>query len=250
MKKILFSLLTLSGLLLAGCLETTQEITIQEDGSGTLTSTNDMSAMLSVLKQMGGDKQAEEADKSMDSTFSMKEIADSLPNLTEAQKDMIRKGSLRVIMNLDDEKFMTKVSLPFSTPADISTCNTVSQKLMAESLKGKGELPGAGEEGGMPETKTFDDYYKLEFSNGLLVKTLDKEKFAGAAEDPYFKSIQETAAMGLTMKTTYVINLPRPAKTVEGKGITLSEDRKKVTLSAELEDFLDEPSKLEFRIEY
>ena len=53
MKKMLFSLLTVCSLFLVGCLETTQEVTINEDGSGTASYTTDMSAMISMLKQMG-----------------------------------------------------------------------------------------------------------------------------------------------------------------------------------------------------
>ena len=56
--------------------------------------------------------------------------------------------------------------------------------------------------------------------------------------------------MGLSMKANYVINLPRPAKTVEGKGIKLSEDKKTITISSDLDDFFDDPSKLEYKIEY
>jgi len=38
--------------------------------------------------------------------------------------------------------------------------------------------------------------------------------------------------------------------TVEGKGIKLSEDKKTITISSDLDDFFDDPSKLEYRIEY
>jgi hypothetical protein len=47
-----------------------------------------------------------------------------------------------------------------------------------------------------------------------------------------------------------VINLPRPASKVEGKGLKLSEDKRKVTLSVDIDDFFDEPEKLQYVIEY
>ena len=56
--------------------------------------------------------------------------------------------------------------------------------------------------------------------------------------------------MGLSMKATSVINLPRPAQKAEGKGIKLSEDKKKVTITADLDDFFADPAKLEYKIKY
>jgi len=56
MKKIVFSLITSVTLLLTSCLETTQEITLNEDGSGTISNTNDMSALIGIAKQMGEGK--------------------------------------------------------------------------------------------------------------------------------------------------------------------------------------------------
>jgi hypothetical protein len=56
--------------------------------------------------------------------------------------------------------------------------------------------------------------------------------------------------MGLVMKANYVINLPRPATKAEGKNVKLSDDKMKVTISATLDDFFDDPSSLEYKIKY
>ncbi|MBL0152751.1 MAG: hypothetical protein IPP93_04395 [Chitinophagaceae bacterium] len=56
--------------------------------------------------------------------------------------------------------------------------------------------------------------------------------------------------MGLGMTSTYVINLPRAAKKAEGKGLTLSADKKQVIVKAGIEDFFDNPSQFEFSVEY
>ena len=69
-------------------------------------------------------------------------------------------------------------------------------------------------------------------------------------EDEFFNSMKESSGMGLAMKANYIINLPRPASKVEGKGITLSEDKKKVTIAVDMDDFFDEPAKFEYLIEY
>lgn len=52
------------------------------------------------------------------------------------------------------------------------------------------------------------------------------------------------------MKATYVINLPRPATKAEGKYVKLSEDKMKVTISADIDDFFEDASAFEFKIKY
>ena len=102
----------------------------------------------------------------------------------------------------------------------------------------------------MPAPSSFDDYYSLEFSNGELTKKVNKEKYAGIESDEYLKSVQQASAMGLSMKATYIINLPRPAQKAEGKNVKLSEDKKKVTITADINDFFEDPASLEFKIKY
>ncbi|MEO7924897.1 MAG: hypothetical protein ABIR30_14535 [Chitinophagaceae bacterium] len=252
MKKILTALLISGSLLLAGCFETTQEITLNEDGSGILSNTNDLSALIGLAKQMGGGAEIEKSPQQvMDSTISMDKGADSIPNLTAEEREMARKGTLKVKMNLKEDKFMTNMSFPFSKPADIPVYNKLSGKIMVETLKGKtGEMTGGAGADQMPEPSSFDDYYTYEYSNGELKRKLNKEKYAGVESDEYLKSMKEAAGMGLNMKATYVINLPRPVKEVEGKGVKVSEDKKKVTITAGIDDFFENPSLLEFKIKY
>jgi hypothetical protein len=54
----------------------------------------------------------------------------------------------------------------------------------------------------------------------------------------------------MPMNTTLIYNLPRPVKKAEGKNLKVSDDKKKVTILTSVEDFFDDVSKLEFRIEY
>ena len=251
MKKILFSLFILSSLFLTGCLETTQEITLNEDGSGTVSNTNDMSALIGLAKQMGGAQEMEKAGtQKIDSSFSLAAGADSIPNLTPVEKQMVKKGTAHILMNLKDEKFVTNILFPFSSVTEVPIYNKLSVKILAETMKSQmGGVPMGGGEG-MPETSSLDDYYMYEFSNGELKKKLNKEKYAKVADDEYLKAVNEAGDMGLEMKANYIINLPRPAKEAEGKGIKLSEDKKKITISVSIDDFFEDPSLLEFKIKY
>lgn len=244
------SLLFISWLiLLTGCLENTEETTINADGSGMLSNKSDMSALVGVIKQMGAGEQLEGADQVIDSTISIAEMADNIPELNEDERQKAKTGTLKLKIDIKNDQFLTTLFFPFTSINDAPAYNALSAKLMAEVAKGfMGEGMPAGME--MPAPSSFENYFAVAFTDGLLTKTLNKEKYAGAADDEYLKSMQETSTMGLTMKTNYIINLPRPAKVAEGKGLKISEDKRKITITTDIDDFFDDPTRLEYRIEY
>lgn len=102
----------------------------------------------------------------------------------------------------------------------------------------------------MPAPSSFESYYDLAIEKGSIRRVLNKERYARAEEDEFLKGMRELSGMGLSMKSTYVINLPRPATKAEGKSLKLSEDKRKVTLSVDIDDFFDEPERLQYLIEF
>jgi hypothetical protein len=140
--------------------------------------------------------------------------------------------------------------LPFSNPGDIDKLNRISEKLMMEIVeKQMGKLPEIGMED-LPKQTSIEDYFTVDYSKGLIVKSLNKEKYVTATEDQYLKAMREAAAMGIPMTATYIINLPAPAKKAEGKNIKISKDNKQITVKVSIDNFFDDPAKFEFRIEY
>ena len=251
MRKLILSILTVSTFFLTGCLETVQEITLNEDGSGTYVNTNDMGKVLTVAKNMGAASTDKMPQQAIDTSFSFALAADSMANLSPEEKEILKKGSVHILMNVEDEKFLTIMSFPFSTLNDIQKFNSVSGKMMMETMKSR--MPAdmssmGGQE--MPETSSFDDYYTLEFSKGELKKKLNKEKYANVESDEYLNGLKQAGAMGLPVTSTFIINLPRPAEKAEGKNVKLSEDKKKVTITSSMDDFYDNPESLEFKIKY
>jgi hypothetical protein len=250
MKKLLLTLFTGCTLLLAGCFDTTQEITLNDDGSGIYVNTNDMSKILTIAKNMGSASSDKMPKQAVDTSFSFASTADSIPGLSEEDKELLKKGSIHIKMSVEDEKFTTVMNFPFTTLGDISKFNHLSGKMMMESLKGKmpSEMPMGAD--AMPEPSSFDDYYTLEFSNGELKKKLNKEKYANVANDEFLKGLQQAGSMGIPVTTTYIINLPHPAEKAEGKNVKLSDDKKKITVTATIDDFFDHPESMEFKIKY
>lgn len=248
MKKILFLFSLSMSLLLTGCLETTQEITINPDGSGTLSNTNDMSSLMGMIKQMAGKDAEKIEDQSIDTTISLSSYADSIVDITPEEKLMIKKGTL--ILNMNESTFIIGTKFPFASPSEINAYTELTNKIMYETIKnqlGNSQMSGLED---MPPPTSIEDYFTTSFSKGSLVKTLNKEKYASVGDDEFLKGMKESAAMGLPMTTTYIINLPKPAKKAEGKNLKLSEDKKKVTIVADIDEFFDDPTKLEYKIEY
>jgi hypothetical protein len=236
-----------------GCFETTQEVTINKDGSGMFTNTTDLSNLIALIKQMGKD----EADKmqNTDTTIPLSGMADSIAGLTPEQKRIVDKGAMKLTLNMQDEKLLVKLNFPFEKLSDIESLKEILPKLSVSALK---KLPGGEQvpaEAGDADSsgskiKTFDNFFDETISKNVISKTLNKEKYATAADDEFMKSLQQMSGMGSPMTVNYIINLPRKARKVEGKAVKLSDDKKKITVSVTSDDFFDDPSKFEYRIEY
>ena len=68
-------------------------------------------------------------------------------------------------------------------------------------------------------------------------------------DDEGMKAMKEMSTMGVG-NSKLILYLPSPVKKAEGKSVTVSEDKKTVTIMSSMEDFFDDGKSLEFRIEY
>lgn len=250
MKKLIFSLLAASAIFLTSCLETIQEISLNDDGTGLYVNTNDMGKILGIAKNFGmasGDKIPQQA---IDTSFSLGDGADSMTNLTLVEKELMKKGTLHLSMDMEKEVLVTKMSFPFTSLDEIQTINKLTGKVMIETMNDKvpSELPMGMD--ALPEQSSFDDYYTVEFSKGEIKKKLNKNKYADADKDEYLNGLKQAGALGIPVISTLIINLPRPAEKAEGKNLKLSDDKMKVTVLSSLDDFFDDPESLEFKIKY
>ncbi|HEU4858650.1 MAG TPA: hypothetical protein VFT15_02395 [Chitinophagaceae bacterium] len=257
-------------LILSGCFDTVQESTINDDGSGLFVSTMDMGKLLGMVKMVAGEKEGmKDMDKmKKDTTIYLKDIRDSIKNLSDAEKKLIDKASLKVIMNMPDEIFSMAFSFPYSQPADVATINNLLKKTKQNVMADQMEKFMGGDTSGTDEKKAMDnnlllgdvksdssisevdDYYKYEYKKGKISKKLNKEKYANVENDKTLASLKEMNQMGISSTMKTIFNLPRPAKKAEGKGVKLSTDRKKVTIEGSLDDFFEDASYFEYEIEY
>lgn len=255
MKK-LFSLLLIASLFsLTGCLEIVRNITINDNGSGAFETKIDMGEVFEMVRSMGQEQQLAEAkSKEVDTLIQIKDIVDQAGDLTAAEKQLLSNGHIRINLNVDSSIFYTKSLINFKAVTDIEQINLLSQRFLSNAMdKVLEEGEAAAEEPAKNESMlgaTFDDYYKYTYTKNSIEKKLNTEKTLPTGDDEATKAFQEMSAMGMDIKSTIVYNLPRAAKSIEGKNAVLSADKKKVTITSGLNDFTTDATSLEFKITF
>jgi hypothetical protein len=189
-------------------------------------------------------------------------MRDSSIKLTSEECKLIEKGTARLIMNYKQEKFSASFSIPFSKPADIVAINKILKsatgtafsnglkKALPGGEKGNDQdmpLMGDGDGGGKPD---LSDYFDFTYEKSKLKKKVNKSEYAKVKDDKDLQTLMEMGQMGMPVNFKTVINLPKPAKKAEGKGVKLSDDKKTIIIQGTLDDFMEDPSKFEYEIEY
>jgi len=260
MKKNILLFLLGGSFFLTGCLEVTQELTVAKDGSGTFSSTTDMSQMVSMAMQMAGDKLGDQKIN-MDTTIQFKSVLDSIKDISPENKQLLKDGLVHLTMKMDDSKYLINSSIPFKKIGDVEKINQAMQKevngkfldnAMKEAMKQGKAMDSSmmNSQQATPPLSMPENYFILTCKDGLISRVADKTKMASLADDEMMNQMKQMSSMGAPLKTNFVINLPRPAKKVEGKNVKLSDDKKKITIANELNDLFDDPSLYEFKIEY
>jgi hypothetical protein len=254
MKKLFGLLFIGSALAMTGC-ETTREISFNEDGSGAMVTTTDMSGLIAIAKMSGQGKEMDKEDKAIDTTINLDKMVDSIPDLSVEEKELAKKGKLVLNLNMGEEKLVTKLHFPFTNAGEITKLDQLSAKVMQQTMKK--QMDGGGDSATaspipadeMPKG-SMDEYFITTYAKGVIEKKHIAEKYKDVENDKGMQAMKEMAGEGMPMNTTLIFNLPRPAKKAEGKNVKLSEDKKKVTILSSVDDFFDDVTKLEFRIEY
>ena len=148
---------------MTGCFDTVQEITIEADGSGVMATTNDMSAIIGMAKQFGGDQMSELEKAATDTVVMLGVMADSIPGLTAEEKGLIQKGSLGIKMNMQEEVFTTRISYPFKSTSEINILNKLTSKVMTTVM----DKQMSGSENPMmdnsPQPSSMEEYFNMQF---------------------------------------------------------------------------------------
>lgn len=224
----------------------TEEITINPDGTGKYNLGMDGSALMAMMP-----KDSAATTKNMDSTFTFKELFD-------AKKDSIAKMSpekqakiknlenfiVKMKMNYDTKEFLFSLNSSFKSVADLqNVLNDLSEvQNMAKGSQGNSPV------GAMD---TFS-------GNGANIKyAYDGKKFSRKAmiDKSLMKKINKDsleAYKAIFESSKYVIkyHFPKPVKKVSNKTALFSEDKKTITIEYAFNEYMNEPEKLNFEVEF
>lgn len=258
MKKIICVLGLFVATTISGCFELATETTINEDGSGVYTSSTDMGNIIAMLKMMGDD--AKELDSlKKDTVISLAYLKDSLAGISETQKRILTNATLRVIFDISEEKMLLNFSFPFDKISEMAEIDGIltnsSQNILNKQLeflvpKEENEAERMDLGADQNSIPNLDKYFDYTYEKGKLSKKINQAKYAELLKDPMLKNMKEMGQMGNPMSLKTVFNLPRAVKKAEGIGLTLSADKKKITIETTIDDLFDQPEKLEYEIEY
>lgn len=249
MKKIIWLFVACFTISLTSCFDVVETITLKENGSGNYEIKMDLGGafeMVNSLKGMMGESSSKTSKKKdfekIDSSFSFeKEVMES-KELTAEEKAIFKNGKGYMKMNEEKGEGVIVLNFPFAKTADFE----VIQKVMNSSRRehvgfnkigmalGK-EAQQLSEKKPTTEGGIVGDF-KYVLTNNSFARTVKEKKETKAAEDEDAENMAQMAMMKqfmgmMEIKSTLIINLPSPAKNVNGKNITVSEDKKRIEFS-------------------
>lgn len=262
MKTITPLIALLFTLLLSSCLDTEEKIVINKNNSGVYILTLDLSKMITLMEQMGQQNADEKiiAEKK-DSTIYFKSIIDTSGNLTHREKELFSKGSLRIQVDEQSDKFLITLNFPFKHIDDLPELKnsylTLIDKIgLSDQLKnGEIETEDIGPASISSQKNILSpsqEAYLFAVSTGKVSNTLiNKELFSNMIQrDSSLQMVQQMSILMGDINYKTVIEVPGKIKSYIGNLPVLSDDKKTVSFSTSLNDVLNRPDAAEYSVEY
>jgi hypothetical protein len=254
MKKLRYIFLALIVFLAAACFEVNEVIEINKDGSGVYNTKMDMSAMVQMIKSMASEEDLAKngMGKSLDTVLKMKDIIDSVKDLTPDQKRLLKNGTLAMQMNMDENILKADINFPFSSFKDLQDLmegNTMASmgSIMKNAMsKGNNESdPPAG-----PGFEQINSVFDVTVDKKMISRKINKAKYDSLMQRPEMAQMQQMMGAGFEILTTTTIKLPRPVKKSDNPLIKLSADKRTVTLKYDMIKLFKNPEQFSYSIEY
>ncbi|MBO9586936.1 MAG: hypothetical protein J7574_22460 [Flavobacterium sp.] len=224
----------------------TENITINDNGSGKFSVDMDGSPIM----EMAGDQiagQMGENKKDIDTTFTFKQVfeekKDSIAKLSpETQKELKKLENFVVSTKLSSEKkqFLMNMGTDFK---NVNELQDILQTLgTLQKLEGGSNPMGSGfGDNGSKLSYTYDG---KKFTRKAVV---DMQKKAAKAKDT-------TADMSKMMfaSSSYIVkyHFPKKIKKVSNPSALFSDDRKSIIIQYSFTDYMENPDKLNFDVEF
>lgn len=245
--KLYKNILVIATIVLLTSCTFTENIYINEDGTGKFSVDMDASGLMAMMPDdsLG-------TTKPMDSTFTFKQLfeekKDSIAKLPIEQQERLKKlegFSMRTKMIPAEKQFMFSVFTDFKNVSDLQDAMKIindAQGATKDKTVDNSLLPSSG----------FGD------NNSILKYSYDGKKFIRKAtliKKEVAKTENDSVEAAYKMifeSSTYTIkyHFPKKVKKVSNKKALYSEDRKTITIEFPFNEYMKEPEKLNFEVEF
>lgn len=250
---------------LASCLEVNEEIVVNADGSGSYVAKTDMGALIEMMQTFAGEEalQKDGLDRVVDTTIYMKNLIDSVKNLTPEQKELMKTGKTQVQMNLKDKLFKINSDYTYKNYNSLqqlmsgqsggnNALTSIFKNMFGGATKGMEGLDQPADPAGADSDPmgAVASMYDVVVKNGVISKVINAAKFKALNEKPEIAQLKQLGSSGMEIMYTTTIKLPRPAKKIDNPLVKLSEDKKTVTFKYNMLELLETPEKFSYTILY
>lgn len=246
----LIKLLSLSLLLatLTSC-TFTENIDVTDNGSGKFSLDMDGSALMAMAGQQLGNEVGD-ATKSIDSTFSFKEMfknkKDSIAKLSPEEQKELKKLENFVVhmkMNTEQKQFMLDLKTDFKSVSELQDMmKTMSALQNIEKNK--------AQDNKMPFNGDFSNNSTVSFNYDG--KKFNRKVVLNSKENN--KPVEDSLGMYkmIFASSTYIIKyrFPKKVKKVSNADAMFSEDRKTITIQYPFTDYMENPTKMGLEVEF
>lgn len=246
----LYKLLSFSFLLaaLTSC-TFTENIYINDNGTGKFSVDIDGSALMEMAGDQIGNQMGANAQRDIDSTFTFKQLfaekKDSIAKLSpEVQKEIKKLENFVVTTKMSAEKkqFLMTMATDFKNVNELQDILQTASTL--QKIDGKSGASPMGSSFGDNNSKLSYTYDGKMFTRKAVI---DQQKLAAKAKD----SAADMSKM-IFASSSYIVkyHFPKKVKKVSNPNALFSDDRKSITIQYSFTDYMENPDKLNFDVEF
>jgi hypothetical protein len=227
----------------------TENIYVNDNGSGKFSVNMDGSALMEMAGDQIGSQMGADAKKDIDSTFTFKQLfeekKDSIAKLSpETQKELKKLENFVVDTKMSSAKkqFLMTLSTDFKNVNELQDILQTMGTL--QKLEGGASANPMGSGFGDNNSKLSYTYDGKKFTRKAVI---DEQKRAAKAKD----SAADMSKM-IFASSNYILkyHFPKKIKKVSNPNALFSDDRKSITIQYTFTDYMENPDKLNFDVEF
>ncbi|WP_281636075.1 hypothetical protein [Flavobacterium marginilacus] len=227
----------------------TENIYINDNGTGKFFIDVDGSAFMGMAGDQLGSQMGAGAKNDIDSTFTFKQLfsekKDSIAKLsTEAQKEIKKLENFVVTtkMNAEKKQFLMTIATDFKNVNELQDILQTAGTL--QKLEGGSSINPLGSGLGDNNSKLSYTYDGKKFSRKAVI---NQQKVTEKVKD----SAADMSKM-IYSSSNYIMkyHFPKKIKKISNPNALFSDDRKSVTIQYSFTDYMENPDKLNFDVEF